>query len=204
MASGRPVNQVRAALKSLNGDGCYGGALLAAVVLLLLPTLAGEAGRLALRYDRGALAAGQWWRLVTGHWVHLNLRHAVLNALGLILMWGLFARDYSPRRWLLIVLGSILAIDAGLWLWDSTLQWYVGSSGVLHAVMAAGTLAHLRQRQPDGYLLAAFLAGKLLWEHLVGPLPFSGTADVVVDAHLFGVLGGLAVAAWLPPRQLPL
>jgi rhomboid family GlyGly-CTERM serine protease len=157
-----------------------------------------------LRYDRGALAAGQWWRLLTGHWVHLGLRHAVLNALGLALMWALFARDYSPRQWLGIVLGAILAIDAGLWVWDSTLQWYVGSSGVLHGVMAAGTLAHLRRREPDGWLLMAFLIGKLTYEHLVGPLPLSGTADVVVDAHLFGVAGGAAVAAFLPLKPLQL
>ena len=102
------------------------------------------------------------------------------------------------------MLGAILAIDAGLWLWDSTLQWYVGSSGVLHGVMAAGTLAHLKRREPDGWLLLAFLAGKLAYEHLVGPLPFSGTADVVIDAHLFGVIGGVAVAACLPLKPLPL
>jgi rhomboid family GlyGly-CTERM serine protease len=198
------VNRVPALLKSLNCDARYGWALVLACVLLLLPSIAGEAGRLALRYDRGALAAGQWWRLLTGHWVHLGLRHAVLNALGLALMWALFARDYSPRQWFGIVLGAILAIDAGLWLWDSTLQWYVGSSGVLHGVMAAGTLAHLKRREPDGWLLMGFLAGKLAYEHLVGPLPFSGTADVVVDAHLFGVLGGAAVAACLPLRPLPL
>jgi rhomboid family GlyGly-CTERM serine protease len=198
------VNRVPALLKSLNCDARYGVALVLACLLLLLPSIAGEAGRLALRYDRGALAAGQWWRLISGHWVHLGLRHAVLNALGLALMWALFARDYSPRQWLGIVLGAVLAIDAGLWLWDSTLQWYVGSSGVLHGVMAAGTLAHLKRREPDGWWLAAFLAGKLAYEHLVGPLPFSGSADVVVDAHLFGVLGGAAVAACLPLRPLPL
>jgi rhomboid family GlyGly-CTERM serine protease len=191
-------------MKSLNCDGRYGWLLVGLCVLLLLPSIAGEAGRLALRYDRGALAAGEWWRLLTGHWVHLGLRHAVLNALGLALMWALFARDYSPRQWLGIVLGAVLAIDAGLWLWDSTLQWYVGSSGVLHGVMAAGTLAHLRRREPDGWLLAAFLAGKLAYEHLVGPLPFSGTTDVVVDAHLFGVMGGAAVAACLALKPLPL
>ena len=25
------------------------------------------------RYDRAALLAGQWWRIVTGHLVHLNV-----------------------------------------------------------------------------------------------------------------------------------
>jgi rhomboid family GlyGly-CTERM serine protease len=200
----RPVNRVRVLMKSLNCDARYGWALLLLCALLLLPCIAGDAGRLALRYDRSAIAAGQWWRLLTGHWVHLGLRHAVLNALGAALMWALFARDYSWRQWLGIVLGALLAIDAGLWLWDSTLQWYVGSSGVLHGVMAAGTLAHLRRQEADGWWLAAFLAGKLAWEHLVGPLPFSGTTDVVVDAHLFGVLGGLAVAACLPLKPLPL
>jgi rhomboid family GlyGly-CTERM serine protease len=198
------VNRVRALLKSLNCDARYGWALLAVCALLLLPCIAGDAGRLELRYDRTAIAAGQWWRLLTGHWVHLSLRHAVLNALGAALMWALFARDYPWRQWLGIVLGALLAIDAGLWLMDSTLQWYVGSSGVLHGVMAAGTLAHLRRREADGWVLLGFLAGKLAWEHWAGPLPFSGTTDVVVDAHLFGVIGGAAVAACLPLRPLPL
>lgn len=200
----RPVNRLRLLQKSLNCDGRYGWALLLVCALLLLVCLSGEEGRLALRYDRTAIAAGQWWRLFTGHGVHLSLRHAVLNVLGLALMWALFARDYAPRQWLGIVLGALLAIDAGLWLWDSTLSWYVGSSGVLHGVMAAGTLAHLKRREPDGWLLLAFLTGKLAYEHWAGPLPFSGTADVVTDAHLFGVIGWAGVAACLRLPPLPL
>lgn len=194
------MKRVHAIMQSLNCDGRLGLALLAACALLLLPVLAGEGGRLALRYDRAALASGQLWRLVTGHLVHLGPRHALLNVLGLILMWALFARDYAPRQWLAILLASVAAIDAGLWLWDSTVTWYVGSSGVLHGVMAAGTLAHLRRREGDGWLLAAFLGGKLLYEHLAGALPFSGSSAVVVDAHLYGVLGGGAAAAVFKPR----
>jgi rhomboid family GlyGly-CTERM serine protease len=194
------VKRVRVILQSLNCDGRLGLALLAACALLLLLSLTGEAGRLALRYERAALASGQLWRLLTGHLVHLDLRHALVNILGLALMWALFARDYAPRQWLAIVLASIAAIDAGLWLWDSTVTWYVGSSGALHGVMAAGTLAHLKRREPDGWLLALFLAGKLLYEQTVGALPFSGSSAVVVDAHLYGVIGGGAVGAVLKPR----
>src|SRR5258705_8550079 len=125
MGGHRPVKPVRRVLQSLNCDGRLGLALLISCAVLLLPALAGDAGRALLRYDRDGLAAGQWWRLLTAHVVHLDLDHAALNSLGLILMWALFARDYKPRQWLLIVITAIAAIDAGLWLRDSTVGWYV-------------------------------------------------------------------------------
>jgi rhomboid family GlyGly-CTERM serine protease len=201
----RPVNGIERLLKSLNCDGKLGIALLAACGLLLLPVLAGDAGREALRYDRTALAAGQEWRLLTAHFVHLDFDHAALNSLGLVLMWALFARDYRPRQWLAILLGSIAAIDAGLWLRDSTVAWYVGSSGALHGIMAAGTLAHLRRRDLDGWILAVFILLKLAYEQGAGALPFTDShAGVVVDAHLFGTLGGAGIAAFLRPRMEPL
>ena len=195
------MNRARRLLQSLNCDGRYGLALLAACALLILPELAGEAGKIAWRYDRAGLAAGQLWRLITAHIVHLNLEHAALNSLGLVLMWALFARDYSPRQWLFIILGSIAAIDAGLWMRDSTIAWYVGSSGAMHGVMSAGTLAHVRRRDLDGWILAIFLIVKLGYEQTAGALPFADTGPgVVVNAHLYGALGGLAVAAFLRSR----
>jgi rhomboid family GlyGly-CTERM serine protease len=195
---------IRRILSSLNGDGVYGLALLATCALLLLPELWGDAGRALLRYDRVGLAAGQWWRLLTAHFVHLGLEHAALNSLGLVLMWALFARDYQPRQWLFIALASMAAIDAGLWLRDSTVAWYVGSSGVLHGVMTAGTLAHLRRRDLDGWVLATFIVAKLAFEQHSGALPFADSgAGVVVDAHLYGAIGGVVSAAVLKPRLEP-
>jgi rhomboid family GlyGly-CTERM serine protease len=202
MNASRPVTTFRRVLGSLNCDGKLGFGLLAACAMLLLPELGGDAGRELLRYDRAALAAGQWWRLLTAHLVHLDLEHAALNSLGLVLMWALFARDYKPGRWALIVVTAIAAIDAGLWFRDSTVEWYVGSSGVLHGVMAAGSLAHLRRRDLDGWVLAAFIIVKLIFEQRAGALPFTDSAaGVVVDAHLYGTLGGAAVAAILEPAR---
>jgi len=199
------VTTFRRVLTSLNCDGAFGIGLLIACAVLLLPELGGDAARALLRYDRPGLAAGQWWRLLTAHVVHLDLEHAALNSLGLVLMWALFARDYKPGQWALILLSAITAIDAGLWLRDSTVVWYVGSSGVLHGVMAAGTLAHLRRRDLDGWLLAAFIVVKVAYEQHTGALPFADSgAGVIVDAHLFGALGGLAVAPFLKPRLQPL
>ena len=199
----RPVNRLRGLLRSLNCDPPYGWVLLVVCALLLLLTETGDAGRALLRYDREGLAHGELWRLLTAHFVHLDLHHWLLNCLGTLLVWALFARDYTPRQWAAIVLASIAAIDAGLWLWDSTVRWYVGSSGALHGVMAAGALARLRRGEVEGWVLAAFLAGKLAWGHWMGALPFSAGLPVVTQAHVYGALGGLALAAFLGPRPKP-
>lgn len=204
MAAAEPVNLVRRVLRPLNVEGTHGLALLTACLLLVLPMLGGDRARLLLRYDRAALAGGQWWRLLTAHVVHLDLRHALVNVLGFALLWALFVRDYLPRQWAVIVAASVAAIDTGLWLNHSTLLWYVGSSGALHGVMAAGVLARARRGEREGWLLGGLLVAKLLYEQAWGALPFSGSDAVIVSAHLYGVLGGALGAAFMRPAAAPL
>jgi rhomboid family GlyGly-CTERM serine protease len=189
-------------LKSLNCDRAYGLALLGVLALLLLPEAGGQVARDALSYQREALAQGQWWRLLSAHFVHLDLQHAALNGMGLVLMWALFARDYAPGQWLAIYAGSCLAVSGGLWLFSPQIAWYVGASGALHGVMSAGTLAHVRRGDLDGWILAAFIVVKLAYEQFAGALPFAGSPDTVVDAHLYGAIGGVGLALpWVLRRQ---
>src|ERR1022692_4032120 len=119
MRSARPVGGFKALIASLNGDGPRGWVLAAILTLLLLLQLGGTVTCAALRYDRSALLEGQWWRLASAHLINLDLRHALLNGLGMVLMWALFVRDYRSRQWFLILLGAAAAIDAGLWFRDT-------------------------------------------------------------------------------------
>jgi rhomboid family GlyGly-CTERM serine protease len=187
-------------LKSLNCDRAYGLALVGVCALFALLEAGGDTVRNALSYDRAALSAGQWWRVLTAHFVHLDAAHATLNGMGVVLMWALFARDYSPLRWLAIYLWSSLCISIGLWLWDPALTNYVGASGALHGVMAAGTLAHLRRRDLDGWILAVFIVVKLAYEQFAGALPFSSSGNTIVDAHLYGAVSGFGLACFLRSR----
>jgi rhomboid family GlyGly-CTERM serine protease len=187
-------------LKSLNGDRAYGLALLGVCAVLALLEAGGDPVRDALSYDRAGLQAGQWWRVLSAHFVHLDPNHALLNGMGVVLMWALFARDYSPGRWVAIYLFSSLCISAGLWLWNPEVSYYVGASGSLHGVMAAGTLAHLRRRDFDGWILAVFIVIKLGFEQYSGALPFSDSGTTLVDAHLYGAVGGLVLALFLRSR----
>jgi rhomboid family GlyGly-CTERM serine protease len=169
------------------------------LILLLLDAVLGLGDTVGgvLRYDRSAIAAGGWWRLLTAHTVHLDTHHLILNELGLVLMWSLFAQDYDPVEWCVIVLSGALAISSGLWWLSPRVAWYVGASGVLHSIMAAGCAKHLAERAWDRWLLLACLCVKLAYEQLRG----HETSLVVVDAHLYGAIAGFAVGAALSWRM---
>lgn len=192
-ASGPPL------LRSLNGDGKLGLALLAALAALLLPLLGGDALRLAWRYQRDAIAAGEWWRFVTAHFVHLDAGHALLNSAGLVLLWALFARALRPAAWSLVLLLSIAAIGAGFWWWQPQLKWYVGASGLLHGAFAAGALAQARRGDRIAGVALLVLVGKLAWERWQGPLPLENPDLVITAAHRYGALGGVLAAILARP-----
>src|ERR1700722_1529397 len=171
-------------------------------LLLILLALDGELGIgdsvcQLLRYDRSPIGGGGWWRLLTAHIVYLDVHHLVLNELGLVLMWSLFAQDYDAVEWCVIVLSGALAISSGLWWLSPRVSWYVGASGVLHTIMAAGAAKHLAQRSWDRWILVVGLCAKLAWEQWGG----SKAPLIVVDAHLYGACCGFVVGAAL---SLPL
>jgi rhomboid family GlyGly-CTERM serine protease len=168
--------------------------------------LLGSWGREALRYDRMAIADGEVWRLVSGHFVHLGWSHFVLNGVGFGLICYLVAARFGVRQWLLISGIVIAGIDLGFWFLQPQLVWYVGMSGLLHGLLAAGTVSGISDRQREFWLIAVFLVGKLGYEQLVGPLPGSeGTTggSVVVAAHLYGAVSGGFAALCLRFRKFP-
>ena len=150
------------------------------------------------RYDRDAILAGQVWRLITGHFVHLGWKHFVMNIAGLILIWLLFGRLISSWRWVVCIIVAALFISLGLLVFNHDLKWYVGLSGVLHAMFVCGAIASILAGYRAEALLLVLLVGKLVWEQLYGALPGSASfagGPVVVDAHLYGaIIGGICAS----------
>ncbi len=177
--------------------------LLLALLSLIIATV-GEPANLLLRYDRGAITQGEWWRLLTGNLAHLGWSHTLMNLAGLALIWGLFARVYGAATWLTITLAGSLGVTLGLLLLNPHLEWYVGLSGLLHGLFVAGVIGAIRQGHRREALLLAAIAAKLIWEQLSGPLP--GTAEmangpVVVDSHLYGAVAGALIALIVKPTS---
>jgi rhomboid family GlyGly-CTERM serine protease len=158
----------------------------------------GDTGREALMYDRLAIASGEYWRLVSGHFAHLSNSHLVMNLAGLVLSWLLVGRNYSTVEWLVVLLLAITSISAGFWFLDENMLWYVGLSGVLHGLLIAGAMQGLKTLPVESAVICLLVVGKLLYEQIAGPLPGSESVSggtVVVNAHLYGAMGGAVAAA---------
>jgi rhomboid family GlyGly-CTERM serine protease len=163
----------------------------------MLPCLAlaalGEPARELLRYDRMAIGHGAVWRLFTGNFVHLGFGHLLEDMAGLLLLWLLFEDVLPGWRSVAAVCIGALAVGAGLYLGDPQVDWYVGISGALDTLWAAGALGLMLRHDRFGWMLAGVLLAKLAYEQLFGALPFSSVSsggNVIVDAHLYGALAG--------------
>jgi rhomboid family GlyGly-CTERM serine protease len=171
--------------------------IVALLAICLVLAFGGDEWRRLGRYDRVALEGGEYWRLVSGHLVHLSWAHLWPNLAALAVIGALFQDTFRASDWMLAAIVSATAIDAGLYLLDPELQWYVGLSGVLHGFVAAGAVEWILRRQTIGWVLAIGLVGKLVYEQTIGAMPFSTGlgGDVIVAAHLYGATSAAAWAA---------
>jgi rhomboid family GlyGly-CTERM serine protease len=149
-----------------------------------------------LRYHRSYISDGEIWRLFSAHLVHLSWSHYAMNCAGLLLVYGLYWRWLTAATMLMWCLSSALAVALGLMFFSPQITWFVGFSGVLHGLIVAGAVTDIQAQRWEGLWVIGIVAIKLVWETLYGPLPGSEAGaggPVVVDAHLYGAIGGLIV-----------
>lgn len=174
---------------------------LVVALICLAAALGGELAQEALRYDRDAILHGQVWRLITGNFLHLSWTHLALNLAGLALVWLFFGQCFNTWQWVAIILFTALVTGLGLLALVPTVGWYVGLSGALHGYFTAGCVAEIRLKLREGWWMLALITVKLAWEQTHGAMP--GTAslaggEVIVDAHLYGAIAGLAAVLLKP------
>ncbi|MDI9244489.1 rhombosortase [Marinobacter sp. CHS3-4] len=157
------------------------------MIVLMYPPM----GQL-LEWSRVEIAQGQWWRLLTGHWVHLGPTHLLLNLAGLFLLSVLFDRPATTAWWAGYLLTAPVAISFALEWAIPALDWYRGFSGCLHGLFVLLAMANLSQSPRWNTLLLVGLGIKLVAEAFYP----TGTADligaaVIYQAHWLGALTGV-------------
>ena len=170
---------------------------LALAAVMLLFAILPDSWQSMLRYTRSAIENGAYWRLFSGHLLHSNGWHLLMNLAGLLLAMLLHGRYFSSVALTMHWMAGALMISVALYLFSPAISVYVGLSGLLHCMLTTGAVYDIRQRQRGGALLLVALIGKVVWEQWQGPdaaLAELINANVAIDAHLYGVLSGLCIA----------
>ncbi|MBT8141166.1 MAG: rhombosortase [Gammaproteobacteria bacterium] len=168
----------------------------------------GDAGRQLLRYQSDFHVNHEYWRLMTAHLVHLGWSHFIVNALALVLIFLMYADCFTVKIWLASFLVLCFGVSLSLMVFYPELQWYLGMSGVLHGLLASALGFSLLKRiykftsefGVEDFVLFTGLVGKLVYEQIIGSLPFTQSASggsVVINAHLYGAITGCIWALFL-------
>jgi len=147
-------------------------------------------------YDRVAIASGEWWRLISGHWVHSDPMHAAWD-IGALLLLGLLFEPRLQWRLPLVLLAGSVAIDGWLWWGLPMLRYYCGLSGILNSLLVFGLLYLWRDlRHPLVLLTMAGAITKIVLEIGAGQALLTSTAwPSVPTAHAAGFVCGLVLAS---------
>lgn len=177
-----------------------GGVFCAYAVPLIIGLLAvavwglGEVAAETLAYRRQAILDGDWWRILSGHWVHGGWRHLGLNLVGLALVWHLFGDALRAGSWLLLLAIVALGQSLSLLVFYPGVLWFEGLSGLLHGLLIAGALLTLRRTPALSGLTLAALAIKVgaeAWQGASPAMTLWLDGPVLVESHLWGALSGL-------------
>lgn len=149
-----------------------------------------------LLFQRNLINNGEWWRIITGNFVHNNYPHLFMNLSGLFLL-GLLLHESFPVKLYLIATALLSGIVGfGLYFYVPRLDMYVGFSGVLYGLYFLGAATAIKHAdRVTGVGIIIIILGKLIWD-IFDPSLNQSSAELIniavaTESHWFGVIGGM-------------
>lgn len=171
-----------------------------------------------LLYTRTNLMDGEFWRLLSCHWVHLNSDHLLWSSMTFLLL-GSICEYMDRKRYALAIGLSIILIPAAIWFGRPYLQVYGGLSGLdcaLYSLLIVLLIRRERQARHRIWiifyiLMLVLLPAKIIYEMSSGltifvnnahsdmvPVPLSHLAGGIV-----GILAGAIETSKISPQERP-
>ena len=139
--------------------------------------------------------AGEYWRLLTAGFVHVELWHLAMNMMALLSLGKIFEPLLGVRRYLLILIPSII-VGSLFVLASPENSFVVGISGGIYGLLTAYVTLILRKggwRIPP---VRAALVNMLFINLLLNFLP-----NISVHAHLGGFVTGLIIYSFITTEK---
>lgn len=164
------------------------------LVLIFILNLAEPLSTRMLGFDRELIAAGEVWRLLTAHFVHLSVPHFLGNAMALVLLGYVAGSSLNNTLGLGLLVWCCAVVGLGLYAFAGYLQSYVGLSGVLHGLLLVAPFVSNAYSKRVALLFLLLIVGKVLWEQS-GLYDDMAMANIIggrveANAHALGVIAG--------------
>jgi rhomboid family GlyGly-CTERM serine protease len=139
-----------------------------------------------LIWDHHAIINGEYWRIITGHLLHTNTAHLIMNLMGL---WCI-AYIFKPSNQRLIITLLFASITIGMTLLMTDTSLYVGLSGILHCLFTFFALYEVWHKKRSSLWLVLAVSIKIASEWLTTNSVSSGLIEATVsrESHLLGYL----------------
>jgi membrane associated rhomboid family serine protease len=146
----------------------------------------GRAGFIQNIGQAGGVADGQYWRLLTGTFVHVNLLHLLFNMIALWFFGPMVETLLGRTRFIALYLLSALAGSVAVYLFTPPPVATIGASGAVFGVLGAALVISFQRKMDTSWLL--MLLGFNLIYSFVAP-------GVSWQGHLGGLVAGLGLGA---------
>ena len=140
----------------------------------------------------GAIEEGQWWRLWSSQYVHLNVMHLMFNGYGIYVLGQFLERAIGARR--LLVLYTISGTMGSLASYYLNTSPSGGASGALYGLVGATIVFGWKYRQdlPEG-MSRALTRGLMPWVVFGIGIGFLESVPMDNAAHIGGLISGALV-----------
>jgi len=180
-------------MRQLDRHTAFSALQLGLLLLIMLIIQSSPALTAQLAFSRQAIIGqNEYWRLLSGHLGHTNWQHLLLNSVALISIYLLHHQHYHHLWLRLLYLGTV--VGATLYRLNPELSYYLGLSGILHGLLAWGSVEDIGRRWYSGAIILLIAGLKVIFEQRYGANPATAKlieASVAIDAHLYGFLAGL-------------
>ncbi len=150
-------------------------------------------------YTRGGLipvevASGEYWRLLTGGFLHGSLIHIATNMISLYILGIPLERILGRGRFLVIYLLSLLGASVSVLVFSAPVSLTIGASGAIYGLMGALLVTFKRLRYDLRQLLVIVALNVFITFQVPG---------ISWQGHLGGLVVGAIVGAAMvyPPQQ---
>jgi len=150
-------------------------------------------------YPAVVLQDGQWWRIVTGGFLHAGLLHIGVNMISLWSLGRFVEWAVGSTRMLVIYMVSLIASGLGVVFLSAPYVPTVGASGAIFGLFGALFAVGLKLGKPGMDLVKANTGILVLNLIITFAVP-----SISWQAHVAGLLAGfvLTYAIYFPPRRV--